>query len=91
MWFPIPSVSFAVRRHSTLALRQRRQRPLAQQTQWHGWQHLCRLPRAISHDLFAYVTERLCLEDLRQVIAAIVKILKATRRGRAAKSAGCSF
>lgn len=52
---------------------------LSTQTQRRRWRHLSGLKAPISDDVLEYVTERLWLEDLRQVLAWIVKKLKANK------------
>jgi hypothetical protein len=64
---------------------------LAQQTQRRRWRHLCGLQRSVSDDIFAYVTERLSVEDLRQSLAGVAKTLKANKALESCKINGLLF
>jgi hypothetical protein len=64
---------------------------LAQQTQRRRWRHLCALKDPLSHDTFAYVTERLDLADLRQALAHLAKTLKANKALESCKINGLLF
>jgi hypothetical protein len=52
---------------------------LSKQTKRRRWRHLIHWPKAISHDSFEYVAQRLNLEDLRQTVAQVNKQLKANK------------
>lgn len=64
---------------------------LSEQTQRRRWQHLSGLKNPISDDTFEYVTERFRLEDLRQVVAADAKKLKANKALESCKISGLLF
>jgi Transposase DDE domain len=64
---------------------------LSQQTQRRRWQHLSGLNNPISDDTFEYVTERFCLEDLRQVVAGDLKKLKVNKALESCKINGLLF
>ena len=64
---------------------------LAEQTKRRRWRHLCHLKGPISDDTFEYVTERLCLEDLRQSLAAVAKTLKRNKALESCKINGLLF
>jgi len=64
---------------------------LAEQTKRRRWRHLCHLKHAISDDTFGYVTERLCLEDLRQSLATVAKTLKRNKALESCKINGLLF
>ena len=65
---------------------------LASQTQRRRrWRRLCRLKAPISHDTFAYVTERLSLADLRHSLACAAKTLKANKALESCKINGLLF
>lgn len=61
---------------------------LSEQTKRRRWRHLSGLKGPISDDLLEYVTERLWLEDLRQVLAWILKKLKANKVLESCKISG---
>jgi hypothetical protein len=52
---------------------------LSKQTKRRRWRHLIHWKERISDDAFHYVSERLNLEDLRQVLAGVNKNLKANK------------
>jgi hypothetical protein len=65
---------------------------LAGQTQrrrW--WRRRCGLKAPISHDTFEYVTERLCVADLRHSLACVAKTLKANKALESCKVNGLLF
>lgn len=64
---------------------------LADQTRRRRWQHLVHWPKAISHDVFPYVAERLELADLRQMLAQVNKQLKANKALESCKINGLLF
>jgi hypothetical protein len=64
---------------------------LSVQTKRRRWQHLIHWAKAISDDTFAYVAERLFLEDLRQFLVAINKQLKANKALESCKINGLLF
>ena len=64
---------------------------LAQQTTRKRWRRLCHLPRAISHDTFGYVTERLQPEDWRLNQAEVLKTLKRNKALESCKIKGLLF
>lgn len=64
---------------------------LAGQTRRRGWRHLCGLKAPVGDDLFAYVTERLNLQHLREVLAHIVKTLKKNKALESCKINGLLF
>lgn len=64
---------------------------LAEQTKRRRWRHLCHLKGPISDDTFGYVTERLCLEDLRQSLAWVAKTLKSNKALESCKINGLLF
>jgi hypothetical protein len=65
---------------------------LAGQTQRRRrWRHLCRLKGPVGHDLFAYVTERLSLADLRHSLACAAKTFKANKALESCKINGLLF
>lgn len=64
---------------------------LARQTKRRRWRHLCRLKHPLSDDTFAYVTERLSLSDLRQVLADVVRTLKTNKALESSKINGWLF
>jgi len=64
---------------------------LSQQTQRRRWRHLCGLKAPLSDDIFAYVTERLYLEDLRQQLVGIAKTLKQNKALESCKIQGLLF
>lgn len=65
---------------------------LASQTQRRRrWRRLCGLRAALSHDTFAYVTERLSLADLRHSLACVAKTLKANKALESCKINGLLF
>jgi len=64
---------------------------LAQQTTRKRWRRLCHLLKAISHDTFAYVTERMKPEDWRLNQAEVVKPLKANKALESCKINGLLF
>lgn len=65
---------------------------LAGQTQRRRrWRHLCRLKAPVSHDTFAYLTERLNLADLRHSLACVGKTLKANKALESCKINGLLF
>ena len=63
---------------------------LAQPTQRRHWRHLGGLPRAPSHGLLAYVTERFW-EELRQTIAGLLQTLTANEALASCKLNGLFF
>lgn len=64
---------------------------LAEQTKRRRWRHLCHLKGPLSDDTFGYVTERLCLEDLRQSLASVAKTLKSNKALESCKINGLLF
>jgi hypothetical protein len=64
---------------------------LALQTKRRRWRHLCGLDAALSKDTFGYVTERLDLENLRQVLASVAKTLKENKALESCKINGLLF
>lgn len=64
---------------------------LSPQTQRRRWRRLCGLKAPLSDDTFAYVTERLSLEDLRRSLADIHKTLKANKALESCKIKGLLF
>lgn len=64
---------------------------LARQTNRRRWRRLCGLKAPISDDTFGYVTERLALEDLRQVLAGSNQTLKANKALESCKINGLLF
>ena len=64
---------------------------LSKQTKRRRWQHLAGLKGPISDDTFEYVTERLYLEDLRQIIGSVAKKLKANKALESCKINGLLF
>jgi hypothetical protein len=65
---------------------------LAGQTQRRRrWRRLCGLKAPISHDTFEYVTERLCVADLRHSLACAAKTLKANKALESCKINGLLF
>ena len=64
---------------------------LAEQTKRRRWQHLIHWAKRISHDSFAYVAERLHLEDLRQSLASVAKKLKANKALESCRINGLLF
>jgi len=64
---------------------------LSQQTQRRRWRRLCGLKAPLSDDVFAYVTERLYLEDLRQQLVGIAKTLKQNKALESCKIQGLLF
>lgn len=64
---------------------------LSQQTRRRRWRHLCGLQGPLSDDTFAYVTERLSVEDLRQSLARINQRLKANKALERCKLGGLLF
>jgi hypothetical protein len=64
---------------------------LSNQTCRRGWRHLCGLKEPLSHDTFAYVTERLSLVDLRQCLADVNKRLKDNKALESCKISGLLF
>jgi len=64
---------------------------LAEQTKRRRWRHLCHLKHAISDDTFGDVTDRLCLEDLRQSLATVAKTLKRNKALESCKINGLLF
>lgn len=77
----ILGVVMRVGSHSDLAIQTKRRR----------WQHLIHLNQAISHDTFGYVTERIYLEDLRELLAESNKQLKANKALESCKINGLLF
>ena len=64
---------------------------VAKQTKRRRWQHLIHWSRAISEDAFYYVSERFCLEDLRQSLVGVNKQLKANKALESCKIHGLLF
>jgi hypothetical protein len=64
---------------------------LSKQTQRRGWRRLCGLKEPLSHDTFAYVTERLSVGDLRQCLAGVNQKLKANKALESCKLNGLLF
>jgi hypothetical protein len=64
---------------------------LACQTRRRRWRRLCHLKGPISHDLFGYVTERLCPANWRQIQVAVVKTLKRNKALESCKINGLLF
>ncbi len=91
LWPQIPTFALLLSLVLGVALRISSYLDLAQQTQRRRWRHLCGLKKSISDDTFAYVTERLSLEDLRQSLAGIVKTLKANKALESCKINGLLF
>ena len=54
-------------------------RDIAKQTKRRRWQHLIHWSARISEDAFCYVSERFCLEDLRQSLVGVNQQLKANK------------
>jgi hypothetical protein len=52
---------------------------VSQQTKRRRWRHLIHWSQSISDDAFCYISERFCLEDLRQSLAEVNKTLKANK------------
>jgi len=66
-------------------------RHLAKQTKRRRWQHLIHWPKRISDDAFHYVSERFCLEDLRQSLVEVNRCLKANKALESCKINGLLF
>ena len=64
---------------------------LSQQTKRRRWQHLVHWPKRISPEAFAYVSERVNLEDLRQMLAQINRRLKHNKALESCKINGLLF
>jgi hypothetical protein len=64
---------------------------IAKQTKRRRWQHLIHWPKRISDDAFHYVSERFCLEDLRQGLVEVNKDLKANKALERCKINGLLF
>lgn len=64
---------------------------LSRKTARRRWRHLIHWDERISDDTFEYVSERLRLEDLRQVLVAINRQLKANKALEAARINGLLF
>ncbi len=64
---------------------------LAKQTKRRRWQHLIHWSERISDDAFHYVSERFCLEDLRQALVSVNKALKANKALESCKINGLLF
>ena len=90
-WPQIPTFALLLSLVLGVVLRISSYLDLAQQTQRRRWRHLCGLKKSISDDTFAYVTERLSLEDLRQSLAGVVKTLKANKALESCKINGLLF
>ena len=61
---------------------------LQSETLRRGWQHLLRLKKAISDDTLGYVLERYDLADLRAVVVAVNRQLKANKQLESARIGG---
>jgi len=66
-------------------------RDIAKQTKRRRWQHLIHWSKRISEDAFYYVSERFCLEDLRQNLVEVAKTLKANKALESCKINGLLF
>lgn len=64
---------------------------LAQQTQRRRWRRLCSLKHPLSDDTLQYVTERMCLDDLRQQLVGVAQTLKANKALERCKIDGLLF
>ena len=64
---------------------------LSQQTKRRRWQHLVHWPKRISDDALAYVSERINLEDLRQMLAQVNRRLKHNKALESCKINGLLF
>jgi len=64
---------------------------ISKQTKRRRWQHLIHWAKRISDDAFYYVSERFCLEDLRQSLAEANKTLKANKALESCKIKGLFF
>jgi hypothetical protein len=64
---------------------------LAKQTKRRRWQHLIHWSQRISDDVFYYVSERFYLEDLRQALVSVNKVLKANKALESCKINGLLF
>lgn len=64
---------------------------LSKQTKRRRWQHLIHWGKRISDDAFYYVSERFYLEDLRQSLAEVNKILKANKALESCRINGLLF
>jgi hypothetical protein len=64
---------------------------LSAQTRRRRWQRLVHWPKAISHDAFPYVAERLELADLRRSLVQVNKQLKANKALESCKINGLLF
>jgi hypothetical protein len=52
---------------------------LAKKTRKKSWQRLLRYPQALNHEVFNYVSEFLCLDDLREHLYALARQAKANK------------
>jgi hypothetical protein len=52
---------------------------LAKKTRKKSWQRLMRYPEALNHEVFNYVSEFLCLDDLREHLYALARQVKANK------------
>jgi hypothetical protein len=66
-------------------------RDIAKQTKRRRWQHLIHWSARISEDAFYYVSERFCLEDLRQSLVGVNQQLKANKALESCKISGLLF
>jgi hypothetical protein len=64
---------------------------ISKQTKRRRWQHLIGWCQRISEDALYYVSERFCLEDLRQALADVAKTLKANKALESSKISGLLF
>ena len=87
----IPTLALLVSLFMGVVLRVGSYLDLAEQTKRRRWQHLIHWAKRISHDTFAYVMERLNLEDLRQCLACVAKELKANKALESCKINGLLF
>jgi hypothetical protein len=62
---------------------------LAKKTRKQNWQRLMGYPQALDHEVFNYVSEFLCLPDLRQHLYALVRQAKANKALQPYKIRGC--
>lgn len=90
-WAEIPTLPVLLSLVFGVVLRISSYLDLSQQTRRRRWQHLCGLKGPLSDDTFAYVTERLNLEDLRQSLASHAKTLKQNKALESCKINGLLF
>lgn len=74
-----------------VVLRMGSYRDIAKQTKRRRWQHLIHWRTRISDDTLHYVSERLCLEDLRQSLVEVNRRLKANKALESCKINGLLF